>query len=131
MYIRTEPNALKVDAQLKLRIANALHTAMVLPCHPESTLSGSCLQVHVAVMAGVQYVHEAMAIPVVPQFLAELYHADIRPSLMRLAVDYDMDVDTISAEGDLAFEVMDWHLPGCALSVAAAGLDEASFQPWH
>ena len=60
VYIRTKEGQLAVDGQLKLRIANGLHTAMC----------------HVAAMAGINNVYEAMQYPAIAQYLDELYQGE-------------------------------------------------------
>jgi len=90
-YLRTQVGELGIDQQLKLRIANALHTALV----------------HVAALSAIKFIHEAMAIESIPQFLEELYEADIRPGLPSLAANVEgIDEATVLEWGDAAFA--DW-----------------------
>jgi hypothetical protein len=58
-------------------------------------------------MHGLPFVHQAMAVPSIPQFLDELYQADIRPGLCGMAKKFD-SIDEASALqwGDAAFA--DW-----------------------
>jgi len=90
-YIRTQKGQLAVDGQLKLRIANALHTALC----------------HVGALTGIEYIHEAMSFPAISMYLDELYTGDIRPGLMGMAKDYDcINEETLLEWGDAAF--VDW-----------------------
>merc|ERR1712159_860223 len=58
-------------------------------------------------MHGLRYVHEAMGTYGIPQFLEELYQADIRPGLCGMAKNFDcIDEATALEWGDAAFE--DW-----------------------
>jgi len=88
--IRLNQGELYLDGQLKLRIANALHTALV----------------HVAAMSGLLHVHEAMASPAIEKLLYELYEADIKPGVSGMATRLEISVETALSWADAAFE--DW-----------------------